>query len=136
MELNRQIQSLNPKAYLISLCLCAQKVLAENTGEEAAVEEKAFIDQVLEAVKNPSADHMQVYTGMVLILAIIGFIVMTALKKDEVVKVSLDDIASDKPRKRAGVKKHADAPAAAKPAAAAKPNTAEWEDCKIDSEGL
>ena len=39
MELNRQIQSLNPKAYLISLCLCAQKVLAENTGEEAVVEE-------------------------------------------------------------------------------------------------
>ena len=132
--------------------------MAENTGEAEAVEEKEFIEQVLEdavaepekelkdqvleavleAVQNPGAEHMQVYTGMVLVLAIIGFIVMTACKKEETVKVSLDDIASDKPaRKRAGVKKHKDAAEVAKPTAtAAKSGSVDWEDCKIDLEGL
>jgi len=55
MELNRQ--SVNPKAYLISLCLCAQRVMAENTGEAEAVDEKEFIEQVLEdAVAEPEKE--------------------------------------------------------------------------------
>ena len=42
MEVNRQIKSFQlKKAYMISLCLSAQRVLAESTGEDAAVEEKA-----------------------------------------------------------------------------------------------
>lgn len=58
-QLNRLAQPLRmQKAYLISLCLSAQRVLAENTGEQDAVKEKALLDQVLEAVKNPSADHL------------------------------------------------------------------------------
>lgn len=93
------------KAYLISLCLSAQRVLAENTSEEAAVQEKALLDQVLEAVKNPSADHMQIYIGLGLLLAVIAAVIMTALKGDETQKVSLDDFADEKPRKRAGLKK-------------------------------
>jgi len=35
---------------------------------------------VLEAVKNPSADHMQIYIGIGLFLAIIAAVIMTALK--------------------------------------------------------
>jgi len=63
--------------------LSAQRVLAENTSEEAAVQEKALLDQVLEAVKNPSADHMQIYIGLGLLLAVIAAVIMTALKGDE-----------------------------------------------------
>ena len=95
------------KAYLISLCLSAQRVLAENTSEEAAVQEKALLDQVLEAVKNPSADHMQIYIGLGLLLAVIAAVIMTAMKGEETQKVNLDELADEKPRarKRAGLKK-------------------------------
>ena len=110
MDLNRLTKPVRlQKAYLISLCLSAQRVLAENTSEEAAVQEKALLDQVLEAVKNPSADHMQIYIGLGLLLAIIAAVIMTALKGDETQKVSLDDFADEKPRKRAGLKKPAGA---------------------------
>ena len=46
------------KAYLISLCLSAQRVLAETTQEEEAVPAKTLVDQVLDALKEPSEEHM------------------------------------------------------------------------------
>ena len=45
MEVNRQIKSFQlKKAYMISLCLAAQRVVAESTSEEAAVAEKTLLD--------------------------------------------------------------------------------------------
>jgi len=45
MEVNRQIKSFQlKKAYMISLCLAAQRVVAESTGEDAAVAEKTLLD--------------------------------------------------------------------------------------------
>jgi len=54
-------------------------VLADNTLEEQAVPEKALLDQILDAVKSPGAEHMKIYLGMGLVLAIIGGIVFAAL---------------------------------------------------------
>ena len=45
MEVSRQIKPFQlKKAYMISLCLSAQRVLAESTSEEAAVAEKTLFD--------------------------------------------------------------------------------------------
>lgn len=107
MELNRQQQ--RPlhlqKAYLISLCLQAQRVLAENTGAGDAIQQKALLDQVLAAFTEPSADHLQIYIGIGLLVAVIVGIVMTGLKGEATQKVTFDDVADAKPRKRAGLKK-------------------------------
>lgn len=84
-------------------------MLAEGTGEEDAIKEKALLDQVLEAVKNPSADHMQIYLGLGLLLAIIAAVIMSAMKGEETQKVTLDDVDTGKPRKKAGLKKPAGA---------------------------
>ena len=82
------------KAYLLSLCLCAQKTLAETTTAEEAVQEKAFIGQVLDAITKPSAEHMSTYLGLGLALAIVAGIVLIALggsKKENQIKFSLED---------------------------------------------
>ena len=82
------------KAYLLSLCLRAQKTLAETTTAEEAVQEKAFIGQVLDAITKPSAEHMSTYLGLGLALAIVAGIVLIALggsKKENQIKFSLED---------------------------------------------
>ena len=101
-------------------------MLAENTEEEAAVEQKALLDQVLEAVKNPSGEHVQIYIGLGLLLAVIAAVVMTALKGEETQKVTFDDVDDGKPRKRAKVQKHENAEGASSPARGAS-GGADWE---------
>lgn len=99
---------------MISLCLAAQRVVAESTGEDAAVAEKTLLDQVLQALKEPSGEHMQIYIGLGLVLTILAGIVMMATSSEKTVKVTLDDVddpnAAAKPRKKAGLKKPAGAP--------------------------
>ena len=65
----------------MALCLHATRVLAE-TAEGEAVAQKTFVDQVLEAVKNPSGEHMNIYIGMGFVLAIIAGVLYTALGKE------------------------------------------------------
>ena len=80
MEINRYLGCDKlKKAYLISLCLCAQKTLAETTTVEEAVQEKAFLSQVLDALTKPSSEHMATYIGLGLALAIVAGIVFIAM---------------------------------------------------------
>ena len=73
----------------MGLCLCAQKVLADIEGGEQATgevkAEKALLDQVMEALQEPSAEHMQIYMGLGVALAVVAGILFMALKggKDE-----------------------------------------------------
>ena len=88
------------KAYLISLCLCAEKTLAVTTTAEEAVQEKAFIAQVLESLTKPSSEHMATYIGLGLALAIVAGIVFIAMgssagDKQGQIKVTLDDVKTD-----------------------------------------
>lgn len=77
----------------MALCLHATRVLAETTTEGEAIPEKTFVDQVLEAVKNPSGEHMQIYIGMGFVLAIIAGVIYSALGKEQAVqKISMDDL--------------------------------------------
>ena len=92
---NRQIHSPHlKKAYLIALCLQATRVLAE-VPEGQAVEEKALLARVMDAIKHPGAEHLPIYVGLGFALAVIAGIVFMALgKKETTLKVTLDDVAS------------------------------------------
>jgi hypothetical protein len=88
---------------------------------------------VLEAFKEPSADHMQIYIGLGLLVAVIIGIVMTALGGEKVQKVTLDDVADAKPRKKAGLKKPAGSTESADSGASTpQDNRKDWEKCEID----
>ena len=41
-----------------------------------------IIDQVLNALQNPSAEHMQIYAGLGVVVLVIAIIAYNALKKD------------------------------------------------------
>jgi len=117
MELNRQLNSFQlRKAYLISLCLSAQRVLAEDTGSEEKAAERALLDQVLDALKQPSGEHMQIYVCLGLALAIIAGIVYMSFGEKQI-KVTLDDVDDGAPKKRAKAKRHPDAAPSAQTAA-------------------
>ena len=112
MEINRQFSSSMSaklrKAYLISLCLCAEKTLAVTTTAEEAVQEKAFIAQVLESLTKPSSEHMATYIGLGLALAIVAGIVFIAMgnsagDKQGQIKVTLDDVKTDSKKPTAKV---------------------------------
>ena len=77
----------------------------------------------MDAIKNPAAEHMQIYAGLGLALAVIAGIVYMALgKSDEGLKVTLDDVASDeKPKKKGKAVK-------AKKEAAKPKEEEDWED--------
>ena len=94
------------KAYLISLCLSAKTVLAETSSEGQADEEKTMVNQVLEALLQPSAEHMQIYLGLGLVLAVISGLVYQSFREGEM-KVTMEDFNDDKPArsKRAKVKR-------------------------------
>ena len=82
MEFSQSLQM--KKAYLISLCLCAQKVLAENSAEGEVVEQKAMLQQILDAVTNPSGEHYKIYMGfgLTIIVAIIYWAMNTMAQGD------------------------------------------------------
>ena len=42
-----------------------------------------LLDQILEALKNPSADHMQIYAGLAIIVAVVASIAFSVLKPKE-----------------------------------------------------
>ena len=81
---------------------------------------------------------MQIYIGIGLFLAIIAAVIMTALKGEQTQKVTLDDVADEKPRKRAGLKRPAGAAeqSPTSPSQSAASTEPEWEKCEIDQEGL
>ena len=100
MEFKRQIIGGKlQKAYLISLCLCAKRALADTTEEGTAEQEKAFVDQVLESLTQPSAEHMNTYIGLGLALAIIAGIVFMAIGGGQTdknqIKVTMDDVKTE-----------------------------------------
>ena len=52
-----------------------------------------LLDQILDALKNPSADHAAIYAGLAVIVAVIGFIVFSAMKpKKEELIMTLDEV--------------------------------------------
>ncbi len=82
----------------------------------------------MDAVKNPGAEHMQIYAGLGVALAVIAGIVMMAFgKSDEGLKVTLDDVATDKKKpdkkKASSTKK-----AAAKKSSKKTEQEDDWED--------
>jgi hypothetical protein len=66
--------------------------LAE-TPEGEAIPEKTLVEQILEAVKKPSAEHLNLYIGMGLVLAVIAGVVYAAFgKEQEIQKISMEDL--------------------------------------------
>jgi len=90
----------------------------------------------MDAVKNPGAEHMQIYAGLGVALAVIAGIVMMAFgKSDEGLKVTLDDVATDKKpdKKKASSSKKA----AAKKSSKKTEKEDDWEDeGPIDKDAL
>ena len=91
----------------MGLCLCAQKVLADiDGGEQATGEvkaEKELLDQVMEALQEPSAEHMQIYMGLGVALAVIAGILFMALgggkgKEQTLTLSELEDVAPSAPK--------------------------------------
>jgi len=85
------------KAYILALCLQATSVLAEadeDVDVDEATEEKALLAQVMEAILNPSAEHLPTYVGLSLALSVIAGIVYMAFSKtkDASLKVTLQDM--------------------------------------------
>lgn len=95
--------------YLIALCLQAQHVMAEQTEPDQKVEEKELLQQVLNALKEPSGEHMKIYACLGLALAVVAGIVYMALSPSKQIKVTLDDVrveeAEAPKRKRAKIKR-------------------------------
>ena len=98
MEINKLSRPVHlQKAYLIALCLTAQRVLAETTEEGKAPEEKALLDQVLENLTQP-AGIASVCVAFAVILGIV-FMGMSG-GKDSGSKVTLDDLPTRPPKKK------------------------------------
>ena len=76
------------KAYLIALCLTAQRVLAETTEEGTAPQEKALLDQVLDSLTQPAG----IISLCVAAAVIIGVVVMGMSGGDSGSKVTLEDL--------------------------------------------
>ncbi len=89
----------------------------------------------MDAVKNPGAEHMQIYAGLGVALAVIAGIVMMAFgKSDEGLKVTLDDVETDKKpdKKKASSKK-----ASSKKSSKKAEKEDDWEDeGPIDKDAL
>ena len=68
------------------------------TTEGDAVEEKALLNHVLDALTKPSTEHLSTYLGLGLALAIIAGLVFTALGSkngQNQIKVTLDDVKTE-----------------------------------------
>lgn len=68
------------------------------TTEGDAVEEKALLSHVLDALTKPSSEHLSTYLGLGMALAIIAGLVFTALggkNEQGSIKVTLDDVKSE-----------------------------------------
>lgn len=123
----------------MGLCLCAQKVLADIEGGEQATgeevkAEKALLDQVMEALQDPSAEHMQIYMGLGVALAVVAGILYMALSggKAKEATLTLSELEDAAPSQLKGKK--------AKTAAAKKAKKVEeddgWEDDEHDSASM
>jgi len=64
------------------MCLLAKNVLAEAGGEaggeqaEQAFKQLTLVDQVMDALKNPSADHAQIYVALGIVVAAVAYFLM------------------------------------------------------------
>ena len=82
------------------MCLLAKNVLAEAEGEQAEQVHKqmTLVDQVMEALKNPSADHAQIYVALGIVIAAVAFLLSQAFKpagKNEELMFTLDQVVDD-----------------------------------------
>ena len=91
----------------------------------------------MEAFKNPSGEHLTIYVGVGLALAIVAAIVVMATggKKKDSLKLTLDEMPEEKP-KRARVKRPDGAAQPAKDKKKAKKEEEDWEDEPFDREAL
>lgn len=112
--------------------------MAEETEPDQKVEEKALLEQVLDALKEPSGEHMKIYACLGMALVVIAGIVYMSMTPAKQIKVTLDDVElseEEKPKKkRAGIKRPDGAPAAK--AAAVKKEDDDWEDDPYDKDTL
>ena len=126
----------------MGLCLCAQKVLADVAGGENATgeevkAEKELLDQVMEALQEPSAEHMQIYAGLGVALAVVAGILYMALggsssKAQTITLSELEDAAPSQPK---GKKAKLSGGAQAKKTKKEKEDD-DWEDDEHDSASM
>ncbi len=56
----------------------------------------------MDALTKPSAEHMPIYAGLLLVLTVIsGIVFLTLGKKDEGLKVTLDEVADPAKKRKA-----------------------------------
>jgi len=82
------------------MCLLAKNVLAQADGEQAeqAFKQLTLVDQVMDALKNPSADHAQIYIALGIVVAAVAYFLTQAFKpagKDEDLMFTLDQVVDD-----------------------------------------
>ena len=111
MEKGRIVQGTfaQRRVQLISMCLMAKQILAqegeqqeENTTEQEQTQQEApeitIIDQVLDALKNPSAEHINIYAGLgfvVLVIVLVASQVMKEKEDDPEATLTLGEIVKD-----------------------------------------
>lgn len=109
----------------------------EDGQQQAAAVETDLINQVLDALKNPSGDHMQIYVQLGVALVLVAGLVyagLQAMKPKEQLMFTMADAEGDKPKKRARVKKPQGAPQAAVASPAKKDD--DWEDYDFDKDAM
>jgi hypothetical protein len=82
------------------MCLLAKNVLAQADGEQAEQVNKqlTLVDQVMEALKNPSADHAQIYIALGIVVAAVAFLLSQAFKpaaENKDLMFTLDQVVDD-----------------------------------------
>ena len=111
MEKGRIVQGTfaQRRVQLISMCLMAKQILAQEgeqqeentTGQEQTQQEApevTIIDQVLDALKNPSAEHINIYAGLgfvVLVIVLVASQVMKEKEDDPEATLTLGEIVKD-----------------------------------------
>lgn len=68
------------KVYAIAFVLTMREVLAQDGAKSKQSGQVAeILNSIMQAVKEPSADHLYIYIGMVIAMAFLGFFVYRAL---------------------------------------------------------
>jgi len=63
--------------------------------------EKALLEKLIEALKNPSSEHMQIYICLGLALAVMAGVVFISLAPQKQIKLTLDNVIDEStPKKR------------------------------------